>query len=127
MGKMIDDFQVRIDEIVAKAEKKLEKMRHKKTKATVKLSSYYMNELTVAVTEADFDAWAKYFADHINEKTGLDCACLQVKVEQFPFGEEFEDEISCDDLQGYHIIAEILPWLFKDFCDDASAWPDAAK
>ena len=82
-------------------------------KATIKLTAYNMGD----VTEADFDAWARYVAERIDELTGLD-----VTIDQFRFGDGFEDKISCEDIH-LEQIDEVLRGLWESFCSDGSAWP----
>lgn len=84
--------------------------------ATIKLTSYHMGD----VTEADFDAWAAYVAARIDKETGLD-----VTVEQYRFGEGFEDDIS-EDGDDRETIREAIQSLWEAFCADDSAWPQSA-
>lgn len=86
----------------------------------IKLSSAAMGD----VTEADFDAWAAYVLDHIEEETGIEIA----EIDQFAFGHAGDDEISGADDDDER--AAIRTWLavigWEAFCADESAWPKAA-
>lgn len=70
--------------------------------------------------EADFDAWASYVCDHVDEA----CGVFVTEVDQFRFGDGGRDTVTgaTDDEE-----ARILSWLSHDgweaFCADAGAWP----
>lgn len=74
-------------------------------------------------TEADFDAWATYICDHIDEATGLVC-----EVDQAAFtgrGAEAEDRIEgATDEQREAIRGWLSVTGWEAFCADAGARPD---
>lgn len=79
------------------------------SKITVTLSSANMGD----VDETDFDLWARYVADNIEDATGIEC-----QIEQHRYGEG-EDEI-----EAYGEERETLRrWLSTDgwnaFCGEA--------
>ncbi len=86
----------------------------------ITLSSAAMGD----VSEADFDAWAAWVADHIDEATGIQVG----EVDQFRFGDADEDQITGATEEQR---ATLRTWLSVDgwaaFCADDSAWPKAAE
>lgn len=70
--------------------------------------------------EADFDAWASYVCDNIDEACGVDVA----EVDQYRFGDGGEDAVSggTDDEH-----ERVRHWLARDgweaFCATPAAWP----
>lgn len=86
----------------------------------ITLSSAAMGD----VNEADFDAWARYVAEHVDEGAGIEVA----EVDQMRFGEAGEDGIIGATTEEREAIRT---WLSVDgwaaFCADDSAWPQAAE
>lgn len=85
--------------------------------ATIKLSSYNMGD----VTEEDFDAWAAYVAEHIDEMCGFD-----VRVDQFRFGSSDnsgDDLIEADAEEQRTTIEEAV----REMWDRAEWWPPAEQ
>jgi hypothetical protein len=74
----------------------------------VMLSSAHMGD----VDETDFDVWAEFVSERIEEATGL-----AIQVDQAPFGEAGEDVISRAD---EHERATVREWLsitgWEAFC-----------
>lgn len=73
------------------------------------------------VTEADFDAWARYVTEHVDEACGVEVA----EVDQFAFvGGHGRDEVRGATSEQRETIQR---WLSSEgweaFCADTSAWP----
>lgn len=74
-----------------------------------------------AADETDFDLWARYVAEQIDERTGLTC-----EVDQFAFtgrGSWPEDKIEIAGSDGepddaHETIKAALGALYEDFCGD---------
>lgn len=86
-------------------------------KITITLTAYNMGN----VTEADFDAWARYVDEHVSEACGVEV----LVVDQFAFGASEERDVvtgATDEQE-----ERILDWLAHEgwgaFCADTSAWP----
>jgi hypothetical protein len=71
------------------------------------------------VSEADYDAWTSYVAEHIDDRCGF------VVDEVLPrrFGETGDDSVRGATEEQREIVNEALRALWDDFCADASAWP----
>lgn len=84
--------------------------------STVILTAYNMG----GVSDDDFDTWASYVNDRLNERCGF-----SVTIEQHPFTNgPARDTISAPPSR-IDVIRDALDRLWDDFCADASAWPRA--
>jgi hypothetical protein len=85
----------------------------------ITLSSAAMGD----VSEADFDAWASYVTEHVNEGAGVEVS----EVDQQRFGDAGEDRIEGATLAERDAIRTWLAVTGWDaFCGDESAWPKVA-
>lgn len=70
--------------------------------------------------EADFDAWAAFVCEHVDEA----CGVFVADVDQLRFGDAGPDRVTGATEEQTETI---LSWLAHDgwdaFCADASAWP----
>jgi hypothetical protein len=83
--------------------------------ATVTLTSANMGD----VTEADFDAWAAWVNERIDDVAGC-----PVNVEQFRFGSGNVNAVSGLDDAAWEAVQRWLSGEGWDaFCADPSAWP----
>jgi hypothetical protein len=90
-------------------------------KATLTLTAYNMGD----VSEQDFDAWATFVANRIDELTKLDVTVIQRAFQ----GGASEDKVTCDCPLGCDcrdIVKETLHVMWDEFCADATAWGDAS-
>lgn len=86
------------------------------TTAAVILTAYNMGD----VSEPDFDAWAGYVNDRIDERCGF-----SVAIEQHAFANGLARDTVSAPPSRVDAIRDALERLWDDFCADASAWPRA--
>ncbi len=69
-------------------------------------------------TEADFDAWYRFVAARIDDRTGLD-----VTLEQARFGDGGQDVPRWENDADGDTARDALAVLWEEFCADKGAWP----
>lgn len=89
---------------------------------TITLTAYNMGD---GCDEADFDAWAKWVAEHVDEACGVDIH----HVDQYPFASNHAahatDRVSGGTPEQNEAVRR---WLAHEgwemFCTDPGAWPN---